>query len=63
MDITTLTIADLYATKAQAKEKESFYRSIRGITPDYEAAHKFWSDLLKKADTQLSNTLMTINVK
>ena len=60
MEISNLTIADLYAAKSQAKEKEAYYRSIKNIKDEYSTAHDFWAATLHKVDAELSNRLITL---
>ena len=60
MTLSILTIADLYAAKSQAKEKESYYRSIKNLTQEYADAHDFWVETLHKVDAELSNRLITL---
>ncbi len=60
MELSCLTIADLYAAKSQAKEKESYYRSIKNINSEFAESYVFWADLLHKVDAELSQRLLAL---
>lgn len=55
-----LTIADLYAAKSQCKEKEAYYRILKGKDEQYVDDHKFWADLLVRVDSELVSRLVTL---
>lgn len=63
MELSTLTIADLYAAKSQAKEKESYYRTGKAFSPDAATSHTYWANMLNAFDAELSTRLTTITFK
>lgn len=61
MDLSTYTVADLYAIKSEAKEKEAYYRALKGANVDGAAAtQQQWSNLLYHSDKELATRLMNI---
>lgn len=48
-----LTIADLYAIKSEAKEKEAYYRTLMSRHPEYRADWEAWKSRLDIFDKAL----------
>lgn len=53
MDLTQLSIADLYAMKSEAKEKEAYFRILKVATPEAATEQTKWSTILYHADKEL----------
>lgn len=60
MDYSKLSFADLYAIKSNAKEKESYYRSIKHVAPEFAEFQQKYADILFHADKELENRLITM---
>lgn len=58
--VNQLSIADLYAVKSQAKEKESYYRQLKNVNEEFATSHDYWVELLNSADRELVARLTTL---
>lgn len=55
-----LTLADLYAIKSQAKEKEAYYRNLKNENPEkFTKLHIYWADILYRANKDLETKITT----
>jgi len=60
MDLSNLSIADLYAMKSEAKEKESYYRNLKVADPKYAEQQQVFADILYHADKELVKRLTNL---
>jgi len=52
-----LTLADLYAAKSQAKEKEAYFRMLKAVSADAAVKQAYWMDILDKANLELEKRI------
>lgn len=56
-----LSIADLYAAKSEAKEKEAYYRTLKAVNPDdFTTIWESWKERLSAFDKALVERINAI---